>query len=173
MLIASANPGTIIFAAEIIDPSKLLKYGFPGIVVIFGYLLFYLFKGQFDQQISNRDFLIKISPFILITIILLAMSGFAIYTDKKLEKDKTIDTLNKKVDSLNTELLISRGKSPATEALQNNYDKIKAKEDSLNKLIGLLNSEIVNKDNYLKENVIAGIAESFENILDNTGLKAH
>lgn len=162
----------LLLSADPIAPEKLLKYGFPGIVVIFALLLFYLFRGQFRNTMSTRDFLIKISPFIAITLVLLVMSGFAIYTDKQFEKDKSTAGQNHTIDSLKTQLLIFQGKSPETEGLQHRFDQIKHKKDSLEQLIEALQTDQTARDNYLKDYLMAGIVDSFEDILDHTGSHA-
>jgi hypothetical protein len=143
---------------------NLLAKGFPGLVIIFAILFYLLFKKQLAGTLSTKDFLIRILPFILVSILLIVLSGYSIYTDK------TFDS-NRLVDSLKTELQICKGSSPAVESLERKYKEITHKRDSLEKLVSLLNQENGVMEAQLNENIILNIAESFEWITDRTSNK--
>jgi len=143
---------------------NLLKSGFIGLVAIFGILFYFLFKKQLSGVLTTKDFLIRILPFILVSLLLVALSGYSIYTDKSFAS-------NKVVDSLKTELQICKGSSPSVDALQKSYQIITQKKDSLEKLISLLNQEVDIKQATLNENIIIQIAESFEIVTDKTSRK--
>jgi hypothetical protein len=156
---------------DIFDPEKFLKFGFPGLVAIFALLLFYLFRRQLQGQLTTKDFTLRILPFLIVTLLLLGMAGFSIYTDRRLQNDNLSQNLKHTIDSLNTELLICNGKSPSTKSASNKFDDISHLKDSLDRQIKILQREIKDRNDYLNTNVMISIANSFEEITNHTSSK--
>jgi|GEM_PF-5329921 len=145
---------------------ELLKYGYIGLVVIFAIFIFLLFRKQFEDKLSTKDFLIRISPFIIV-------SGFLLWTSW-VSIDKSYNfKQSKMIDSLSTELKIYKGTSPSTEALQRQYDVIKKKNDSLESIISNVNHHIKDRVALLDNTIMLNIVESFELATANTSGKSN
>src|SRR6267154_5172261 len=96
---------------------NLLKSGFIGLVAIFAILLYFLFRSQFQTVLSTKDFLIRILPFIVVTLLLLAVSGYSIYTNRNIEHQTLID-------SLQNQISYYKGLTPENETLQQRSQRI-------------------------------------------------
>ena len=158
-----------ILLDSLISPDWL-KYGFAGLVAIFGILMYFIFKPVITSD-PNKKFWVIL--FILVSLILLSMGGFYIYTTDKFKNDntKSIDSLASINNDLKRKIEIYSDTSPQSYSLRQKVKENQVKYDSLIKVNLTLEDNIDKKQQIISDLVTKSITESLENDLTATSGK--
>jgi hypothetical protein len=146
---------------SVISPDWL-KYGFTGLVAIFGILMYFIIKPLTQSQ-ENKKFWIIL--FVLISFILLGTGGFYVYNNDRLNNSsgKTIDSLNYKVSELQEKIKILNGTTPEIENLRLKIATNKSVLDSLLQINTDLEKSTKEQSDFITDLVSNSILESLEN----------
>ncbi|MEO5888669.1 MAG: hypothetical protein ABIQ31_00390 [Ferruginibacter sp.] len=156
----------IHFLDSIISPDWL-KYGFTGLAAIFGLLMYFIFKPLIANDSNKKLWIIL---FMVVSLIILSMGGFYVYSGDKLKatNTKTVDSLILRIASLEEKLQIYSGKTPEIETLVKKINDNKHSFDSLDKLNQNLDLSVKSQQTLITGLVSRSIIESIENDMTAT-----